>query len=132
MKALLTLLIFIIPLFSMAMPLGKALCLSSDNKAIFEFSHEKGVDESTYIVKLEVINEFKKEWELDSTEVLNLEDSFFRIYQKSFGFLNWESLDLKFYPEDQYFSLRMIRKNTSWLGDTELSTQDYFFTDCEI
>jgi hypothetical protein len=69
--------------------------------------------------------------QINISSILNDEPELFRLYYKSFGFWNWKSVDLRFYPQFQILRLTYRYKDTSWSGDSDIGGQTIDFTDCE-
>lgn len=67
----------------------------------------------------------------DFEKVLNHDSELLRVYYKSFGFWNWKSVDLLFFPQFQVLRLVYRYKDTSWKVDTEIGGQTIDFTECE-
>lgn len=71
-------------------------------------------------------------WNLTPDDLHNNNHILLRIYRKSFGILNWESIDLRYFKEINTVSFTYQYKDTSWQLKSSRGRQDVVFSDCEV
>lgn len=112
--------------------LSYLLCIKpGDNQSPPSFIELKETGRDSYSFKFEMDGHHKIDWELDSDNIEKNEPEILRFYRKSFGFLNWESIDLRFYKYYEVASFTFSFKTTNIQLRSSNERQDIVFHDCE-
>lgn len=82
----------------------------------------------SYKFKWFKLGELFVEWDFDKDEVLNNGQFFFRLYKKTFGIFNWESLDFRLYKNFEIVSILYKNKETGW-GFKSVKQSEEFISD---
>lgn len=111
----------------LGLELDSIVCLDERTSSLLEM---KKVSPELYEVEFSQDGYPEIKWELGDEAILNDNDSLFRLHHKSFGYLNWESIDLRFHIPYRIVRVVYRYKETGWSGKSTFGNRTVNFQNC--